>query len=220
MEDTKNNSAQLGKSKQPVKTEWGSQYVVFTYFQGDINSVVDEHFSRALSAAKTPQDLSRKNSNEDVIVKTENHMSPQQWSFSPPWPKPYHTSCPLNLSSSDGNAAATAADPYEPSDLQGIPPSATDLWHLPSRADPNLTATSGYPPSMPDLHMAQGSGADGKFGSLLGLLQQERCPSSIQQTPDSGSACLTSSARLPNTSQSLTSRGGIAANDRRRDLYF
>nr|XP_008119690.2 PREDICTED: transcription cofactor vestigial-like protein 1 [Anolis carolinensis] len=73
MEDRKENDAKLSKSKQPVKTEWGAQYVVFTYFQGDINSVVDEHFSRALSSTKIPQDLSRKGNGGgggDVMVKT------------------------------------------------------------------------------------------------------------------------------------------------------
>uniref|UniRef100_G3TCZ4 Vestigial like family member 1 n=1 Tax=Loxodonta africana TaxID=9785 RepID=G3TCZ4_LOXAF len=55
MEETKKTS----KSKQkPIKTEWNSRCVLFTYFQGDISSVVDEHFSRALSNIKSPQRLS------------------------------------------------------------------------------------------------------------------------------------------------------------------
>nr|XP_028571574.1 transcription cofactor vestigial-like protein 1 [Podarcis muralis] len=219
MEERK-DSTKLSKCKQPVKTEWGAQCVVFTYFQGDINSVVDEHFSRALSASKTPQDLSRKNSGEDGIVKHESHTSPQQWNFSPQWAKPYHAPPPLNLSSSDDNAAAAATNPYPPPLLQGITPPATELWQLPSGGNPNLTAASVYPPSMPDVHMTQGSVSDGKYGSLLGLLQQERCPSSVQEPLNSGSACPTSSARLQNMSQSLTSGGGILENDRRRDLYF
>uniref|UniRef100_K7FTK0 Vestigial like family member 1 n=2 Tax=Pelodiscus sinensis TaxID=13735 RepID=K7FTK0_PELSI len=60
MEAERKNAPILSKSKPPVKTEWGSQSVVFTYFQGDMNSVIDEHFSRALSNAKNPQDLSTK----------------------------------------------------------------------------------------------------------------------------------------------------------------
>lgn len=69
MEERKKNPTKLSKNKQPVKTEWGAQYAVFTYFQGDINSVVDEHFSRALSVAKNPQDLSQRRSSRDVVVK-------------------------------------------------------------------------------------------------------------------------------------------------------
>lgn len=69
MEERNKSSPKLDKGKQPVKTEWGAQYVVFTYFQGDINSVVDEHFSRALSAARNPQDLTPKNRGEDELLK-------------------------------------------------------------------------------------------------------------------------------------------------------
>lgn len=36
------------------------QRVLFTYYQGDINSVVDEHFARALKKASLPKDLSIK----------------------------------------------------------------------------------------------------------------------------------------------------------------
>ena len=39
-----------GKETQPAEAEYlSSRCVVFTYFQGNIGDVVDEHFSRALS---------------------------------------------------------------------------------------------------------------------------------------------------------------------------
>jgi len=75
MEETRKLSPKPCKSKEPVKTEWGSQSVVFTYFQGDINSVVDEHFSRALSNAKNPQDLSTKHKGEAVVLKNGELLS-------------------------------------------------------------------------------------------------------------------------------------------------
>lgn len=38
------------KEAQPAEAEYlSSRCVIFTYFQGDIGDVVDEHFSRALS---------------------------------------------------------------------------------------------------------------------------------------------------------------------------
>lgn len=41
-------------STQPTETEYlGSRCVLFTYFQGEIGDVVDEHFSRALSQSST-----------------------------------------------------------------------------------------------------------------------------------------------------------------------
>lgn len=220
MEETNKNSTKLSKNKQPVKTEWGAQYVVFTYFQGDINSVVDEHFSRALSVAKNPQDLSQRNSSGNAIVKNDNHVSPHHWGFSPPWDKPYQASPPIKLPSTSSTTAARATETYQPPALQGIPPPPTELWHLPLMGDPDVTAALEYPSSMADLHMGQRSVPDGKYGSLLGLLQQERCPPTVQEPPESSSACLTSSARLQNVNQSLTSGRGIQANDRRRDLYF
>uniref|UniRef100_A0ACB8FYN6 Uncharacterized protein n=2 Tax=Sphaerodactylus townsendi TaxID=933632 RepID=A0ACB8FYN6_9SAUR len=68
--------------------------------------------------------------------------------------------------------------------------------------------------------MAHGATSDGKYGSLLGLLQQERCLPSGQESSDSNAACLSGSARLQNMSHNLTSGGGIQASDGRRDLYF
>lgn len=75
MEGTRKLSPKPSESKEPVKTEWGSQSVVFTYFQGDINSMVDEHFSRALSNAKNPQDLSTKHRGETVVLKNGEPLS-------------------------------------------------------------------------------------------------------------------------------------------------
>ncbi|CAG09230.1 unnamed protein product, partial [Tetraodon nigroviridis] len=41
-------------SAQPTETEYlGSRCVLFTYFQGEIGDVVDEHFSRALNQSGT-----------------------------------------------------------------------------------------------------------------------------------------------------------------------
>lgn len=74
MEETK-NPAKLSRTKQPVKTEWGAHYMVLTYFQGDTNSMVDEHFSRALSVTKNPQDLSRDNGVKDGLINNGEHVT-------------------------------------------------------------------------------------------------------------------------------------------------
>uniref|UniRef100_A0A3B3QTM2 Vestigial like family member 1 n=1 Tax=Paramormyrops kingsleyae TaxID=1676925 RepID=A0A3B3QTM2_9TELE len=49
-----------GSPPVTVKADDQSTSVLFTYFQGDINSVVDEHFSRALNKASRPKDLTSK----------------------------------------------------------------------------------------------------------------------------------------------------------------
>ncbi|XP_043348059.1 transcription cofactor vestigial-like protein 1 isoform X3 [Dermochelys coriacea] len=222
MEAERKNSPTLSKNKQPVKTEWGSQSVVFTYFQGDLNSVIDEHFSRALSNAKNPQDLSTKHKSEAVILKNDSHMSPHQWNFSSHWTKSYQSSPATNLSNSDLNLLAAATDHHQTSVLGNLPIQPADLWHFPSIANPSLT-DSGYPRSLPDPPTVQRPMSDGKHGSLLDFLQQERCPASSQESTvkqSSSSACITGSARLQNMSQSLTPRGGVQSHDRRRDLYF
>uniref|UniRef100_G1PD97 Vestigial like family member 1 n=1 Tax=Myotis lucifugus TaxID=59463 RepID=G1PD97_MYOLU len=66
MEEMSMHATQMQK---PIKTEWNSRCVIFTYFQGDIGSVVDEHFSRALSNIKSPQELSPFSQSGDVILK-------------------------------------------------------------------------------------------------------------------------------------------------------
>lgn len=71
MEEIKTSASQM---QGPIKTEWNSRCVLFTYFQGDISSVVDEHFSRALSNIKNPQELSPLSQSEDVVLKNGKHV--------------------------------------------------------------------------------------------------------------------------------------------------
>ncbi|NXU62870.1 VGLL1 protein, partial [Horornis vulcanius] len=139
MEETRKLSPHPSKSKEPVKTEWGSQSVVFTYFQGDINSMVDEHFSRALSNAKNPQDLSTKHRDETLVLK---------------------------------NGELFSTRPAQPA----------DLWPFPATGTPSVTG-SAYPHTLPDLYAADELISDRKYSSLLGLLQQERCLTSVQECP-------------------------------------
>ncbi|NWR63090.1 VGLL1 protein, partial [Bucorvus abyssinicus] len=179
MEETRQLSPKPCKNKEPMKTEWGSQSVVFTYFQGDINSVVDEHFSRALSNAKNPQDLSTKHRGETVVLKNDS-VSPHQWSFSSHCSKPYPSSATSMSNSSLNFSAAGMAGQYQPSALRSHPAQPTDLWTFPSTGTPNLTS-SVYHHALPDLHTADEPISDRRYGSLLGLLQQERCLTSMQE---------------------------------------
>ncbi|XP_021098203.1 transcription cofactor vestigial-like protein 1 isoform X2 [Heterocephalus glaber] len=86
MEEMKKTDTQLPTSRQkPIKTEWNSRSVLFTYFQGDISSEVDEHFSRALSNIKRPQELSPSSQSEEVILKNGKkvYVSPSHGPVSP-----------------------------------------------------------------------------------------------------------------------------------------
>ncbi|XP_030353312.1 transcription cofactor vestigial-like protein 1 isoform X1 [Strigops habroptila] len=243
MEETRKLSPKPCKSKEPVKTEWGAQSVVFTYFQGDINSVVDEHFSRALSNAKNPQDLSTKHKDETVVLKNVDSMSPHQWNFSSHCSKTYPSSSAPSMSNSGLNfAAAGLAGQYQPPALRSHPTQPADLWPFPSIGTPSLPS-SVYHHALPDLHVGDEPISDRKYGSLLGLLQQEKCLTSMQECTmkqHSSSACMAGPARLQNISQSSAPGGerkpssyqgsenpsgshasaGIQIHDRRRDLYF
>ncbi|NXD25596.1 VGLL1 protein, partial [Spelaeornis formosus] len=175
MEETRKLSPKPSKSKEPVKTEWGSQSVVFTYFQGDINSMVDQHFSRALSSAKNPQDLSTKHKDETVVLKNVDSMSPHQWNFSSHCYKPYPSSSSTNMPNSAMNfSTAGVVGQYQPSSMRSHPAQPADLWPFAPTGTPSVTS-SVYPHTLLGLHTADELISDRKYSSLLGLLQQERC---------------------------------------------
>lgn len=58
-------------SQMAVKVEKHSQYVILTYFQGDINSMVDAHFSRALSKVYNAKEPAAKKKKMRKFIKTE-----------------------------------------------------------------------------------------------------------------------------------------------------
>ncbi|XP_023444241.1 transcription cofactor vestigial-like protein 1 isoform X2 [Dasypus novemcinctus] len=89
MEEMKKTAFLLPRGRQrPIKTEWNSRCILFTYFQGDISSVVDEHFSRALGNVKSPRELSPSSQGEDVILRNDDDVPPNLWRLSSPWTKP------------------------------------------------------------------------------------------------------------------------------------
>ncbi|XP_006881956.1 PREDICTED: uncharacterized protein LOC102867629 [Elephantulus edwardii] len=55
----------------PIKTEWNSRCFLITYFQGDIGTEVDGHFSRALSNMENPSGLS-----QDVTPRNDPDLDP------------------------------------------------------------------------------------------------------------------------------------------------
>ncbi|KAG1929221.1 transcription cofactor vestigial-like protein [Pimephales promelas] len=66
----------LGCPVAKIKEESGS--VLLTYFQGDINSMVDEHFSRALSKATKPEGEHSKTKRNRRSAQT-NELGSSQW---------------------------------------------------------------------------------------------------------------------------------------------
>ncbi|XP_049728906.1 transcription cofactor vestigial-like protein 1 [Elephas maximus indicus] len=191
MEETKKTS----KSKQkPIKTEWNSRCVLFTYFQGDISSVVDEHFSRALSNIKSPQRLSPSGQSREATGRNDTDMSPNQWHLSSQWRKPQPEGSPANGAASCGlnasGSSSMAVDPY-PLPLTGSPSAQPgELWHFSSLASPS-SPEPGYSHAFPGGSLVPEPKPDGKCEPLVSLLQQERCLSCPQEpttSEDSNSA--------------------------------
>ncbi|XP_077001171.1 transcription cofactor vestigial-like protein 1 isoform X1 [Tamandua tetradactyla] len=102
MEEMKSGVCLPKDRQRPIKTEWNSRCVLFTYFQGDISTVVDEHFSRALGNVKSPQELSSLSQSEDVILKNDSDMPPNQWRFSSQCTKP-QPDVPLGHGAANGS---------------------------------------------------------------------------------------------------------------------
>ncbi|KAI4897298.1 hypothetical protein NFI96_024665 [Prochilodus magdalenae] len=66
---------QNAESLAEAKAEQQSGSLLYTYFQGDINSMVDEHFSRALSKVAKPKGDSSRNKKTRKSAKTEQPSS-------------------------------------------------------------------------------------------------------------------------------------------------
>ncbi|XP_054435569.1 transcription cofactor vestigial-like protein 1 [Pteronotus mesoamericanus] len=180
MEDTRRNTVQKQK---PIKTEWSPQCVIFTYFQGDINSVVDEHFSRALSNVKNPQELSPLSQSEDVVLRKDTDMPPNPWRFSSPWTKPQPEASFANgATDCSMNEFGPMAMTQYPVPLPGSPSAQTgELWHFSSPASANSPEPE-YPCAFSSEYLVPEAQRNEKHESLLNLLHQERYTAQPQQS--------------------------------------
>ncbi|XP_043113877.1 transcription cofactor vestigial-like protein 1 [Puntigrus tetrazona] len=105
------------------KTKEESGSVLFTYFQGDINSMVDEHFSRALSQASKPKEERSKIIRNHKVAQT-NGLSNQwesQTRFQPLFP-PEHLR--------QGTSSESQSNSHMP---PNHPPNSAILWSGDSR---------------------------------------------------------------------------------------
>ncbi|XP_072913509.1 transcription cofactor vestigial-like protein 2a isoform X3 [Hemitrygon akajei] len=168
------------KERPPDAEYLSSRCVIFTYFQGDISSVVDEHFSRALSqpSSYTTASGGSKSARGSSSSWREGTFPMNQRGFPPSfWNSTYQPSMSASLSSSLGNALAGApselpfgADPYSSASLhthlhQGAP----EPWHHHhySLGCAVSTQSSVYTrPSMHDVY-AVGAPFDPRYSSLL-----------------------------------------------------
>nr|XP_021396952.1 transcription cofactor vestigial-like protein 3 isoform X2 [Lonchura striata domestica] len=181
---------------QPAEMEYlNSRCVLFTYFQGDIGSVVDEHFSRALSQASSFNSetaLSKSKAGLNPLWRESSTISSPRSGFPTSfWTSSYQPPPPPCLSGVHPDFPVTAPGTFPSPDPSGWPghglhqtapappPAASESWHYP-------LASQVSPPyaHMHDVyvhrhhphphvhhhhhhHHGPGSQRDARFGSLL-----------------------------------------------------
>ncbi|XP_016358596.1 transcription cofactor vestigial-like protein 1 isoform X2 [Sinocyclocheilus anshuiensis] len=150
---------------------------LFTYYQGDINTAVDEHFFRALNKATTPKDLSTKAKDSNRTPKSDVPSS--SWASSGlTWPKSTHSSGSSKLTQ------LTSMEPTPPSQGVIVNPSvlsssSSSLWPCPSR--------QGTAFELPQILYQQPIAAESSANSYLNLLQMDRPTGGIMISPFSKS---------------------------------
>nr|XP_057945899.1 transcription cofactor vestigial-like protein 2a isoform X2 [Doryrhamphus excisus] len=235
------------KELPPGAEYLSARCVLFTYFQGDISAVVDEHFSRALS--QTPAS----SSSSSPYPPSGGHKAPKDGSFPMSqrgFPASFwHSSYQSSVSSSLASALSAPhselpfpGDSYSPSPLHGHlhhQPSP-DAWypshhHHPYSLGGAIGAQgSAYP--RPAVHEMYGTPFDPRYSSLLvpSVRSHHRLAAGGSSVAGSGSSpcdlggkgeSWTGSAWSGSLSGSgqeigLNMEAGLQTQDKTKDLYW
>ncbi|XP_068036683.1 transcription cofactor vestigial-like protein 3 isoform X1 [Anomalospiza imberbis] len=194
LEVTLPNKQEEDEKDQPAEMEYlNSRCVLFTYFQGDIGSVVDEHFSRALSQASSFNSetaLSKSKAGLNPLWRESSTISSQRSGFPTSfWTSSYQPPPPPCLSGVHPDFPVTAPGTFptpDPSSWPGhglhqtappAPPAASESWHYPlaSQVSPSYAHVHDvyvhrhhpHPHVHHHHHHAAGSHRDPRYGSLL-----------------------------------------------------
>ncbi|XP_038197040.1 transcription cofactor vestigial-like protein 2 isoform X1 [Arvicola amphibius] len=172
------------EKERPPEAEYiNSRCVLFTYFRGDISSVVDEHFSRALSqpSSYTPSCTSKAHRSsgpwraEGTFPMSQRSFPASFWNSTYQAPVPAPLNSPLAAAHSE---LPFTADPYSPAALHGHLHQGAADWHHahPHHAHPHPhhpyalggalgAQASGYP--RPAVHEVYAPHFDPRYGPLL-----------------------------------------------------
>ncbi|XP_062857553.1 transcription cofactor vestigial-like protein 2a isoform X2 [Trichomycterus rosablanca] len=168
------------QKEQPPEAEYiNSRCVLFTYFQGDISSVVDEHFSRALSQTGSygPGSAGGNKTTRVSSSWKDGSFPMSQRSFPPSfWNSAYQSSVAVSLSGALGASHTDLpfpADPYSSASLHGhLHQAAPESWHATHHhhhAYPlgGAIGAQGSAYSRASMHDVYGTHFDPRYGSLL-----------------------------------------------------
>ncbi|XP_074155894.1 transcription cofactor vestigial-like protein 3 isoform X2 [Sminthopsis crassicaudata] len=193
-EDEEEEEEEEEEKDQPAEMEYlNSRCVLFTYFQGDIGSVVDEHFSRALgqhSSFHTESAISKSKMGLTPLWRDSSTLSSQRSSFptsfwtssyQPP-PRPCLSGVHPDFSvTAPGTFAASDPGPWPGHNLHQTvpppPPPVSESWHYPltSQVSPSYTHMHDvymhhhrpHPHMHHHHHPSASSHLDPRYGSLL-----------------------------------------------------
>ncbi|XP_029111781.1 transcription cofactor vestigial-like protein 2a isoform X1 [Scleropages formosus] len=234
------------KERPPEAEYINPRCVLFTYFQGDIGSVVDEHFSRALSQPGGASG-SNKHARDGSFPMSQRSFPPSFWNST--YQPSVTASLGSSLSSTLGSGHAEMpfpADPYSTASLHShLHQAPPEPWHPAhhhhhhhhhhpySLGGAIGTQSSTYP--RPGMHDVYGTHFDPRYGSLLmpsvrpHRLGPTGTPASgtpqcdINKSDTAGSAW---TGAFPGTgsdiSQSLglSMDAGLPAQDKSKDMYW
>ncbi|KAL2081953.1 hypothetical protein ACEWY4_021771 [Coilia grayii] len=228
----------------PPEAEYiNSRCVLFTYFQGDISSVVDEHFSRALSqpSSYVPSSASSKSARDGSFPMNQRSFPASFWNST------YQPSVSASLSSAlsaSHSELPFPGDPYSTASLHSHLHQATpEPWH-PSHHHHHhhhpyslggaiSTQSSAYP--RPGMHDVYGTHFDPRYGSLLvPSVRPHRLPPTSVPAPGASPCDIGKSEPASSTwtgaftgtgsemgqGLSLNVDAGMPTQDKSKDLYW
>ncbi|XP_056103663.1 transcription cofactor vestigial-like protein 1 isoform X2 [Rhinichthys klamathensis goyatoka] len=186
---------------------------LFTYYQGDINTAVDEHFFRALNKATIPKDLSTKAKESNRTPKSDAPLSSSPWAFSGlTWSKSTHSSGSSKLTQ------LTSMEATPPSQGVIVNPSglSSSLWPCPPRQSTAF--------ELPQILYQPPVAVEGSTSSYLNMLQMDRPTGGIMISPFSKSETRpewNSGTAFKDVSGSrIGLDSGVPASEINKDLYW
>ncbi|KAL0974131.1 hypothetical protein UPYG_G00216060 [Umbra pygmaea] len=201
---------QSGIPQVTVKREEQSNSVILTYFQGDINSMVDQHFNRALSKASNNKVPSGKSKKIRKVVKSESVSPSCQWGVqSPSWSDGHFNSVSsrLQLNSTKESIHPPSLGSQEHGSSWAFPPMQHDGMGLP---------TMTYPHAM--THESLGITGQQYSNSLLNLLHGDRSEVAASMASGSKPELLPNWGGQPGFRDPMNPDTGIVLD--KKDLYW
>eukprot|EP00062_Callorhinchus_milii_P001015 gi/632935681/ref/XP_007890898.1/ PREDICTED: transcription cofactor vestigial-like protein 1 [Callorhinchus milii] len=211
--------------ERPPESDSSSRCMIFTYFKGDINSMVDEHFSRALNRQTDSRDDCSKSKNESVDSKKEGRFSTNHWNPSPTnWANPYQAPLPSTVTRSPANLPGLS-NQYTSVSLHNPHPHPPDMWHFPAMSNQSTLGTV-YRQPISDLHRVMSPAmGERQYSPLLVPLQCENAPVGPNQgriiaKPDLSPTWSGRQAGLPEMRQNMNPDTGFQHQEKRKDMYW